>query len=879
MPPALAPILHLLWGVRLILLYALCCAALLGLMVSGRDWLEARPLPPLPPSPHATADPFPFLGIGVEPDAYPSPAAWAAALDQIQQAGFGWARLRVDWAAVQPSGPHDWAWASTDQALADLRRAGLVPVVTLDGSPAWARAPQDQANPLAPPQDFADFGRFVAAFAQRYRDQVDHYQIWDEPNVAPHWGANLIEPVAYAQLLAQSIPGLRRADPQAVVILAALAPTQDRGHTGVDEVHFLRRLLAAGADAHFDVVAIQPYGFASPPQDGRSRVEVLNFQRARFIRRVLVDAGRPEIPIWATSFGWNHQPNAIWRAVTPSRQQRYGQEAVALARGEWPWLQAMAWPTHRPNAPADHPRWGFVLADWSALAQAGALPSPPGGTGLAGVVGWGVVLLLAGWRLLVAARRLGLGQLGGWLARQPLPVYAAGWLLTGLVYFFATWPPLIGLCLVTGALLIYARPLSGPVLAAGLLPFYFQHKEIHLLVFTWTLPPAQAILLTTLPSVGRALVHARPWRGKGDGPGRWGRPFPRPIPLAHGLALGWLLLGGIGGLGAWHGAAYARGLWEITLAPLLLYGLICLWATSPVQARWVVGGLALGGAVAGIIGLLGWLQGAGTWVDGVRRLQGLTFSPNQTALYLLRTLFVIGGMAAWYGARRPIPAGMWGALGLTALLALALTGSRGALLLGLPAGLAWAGLMGRRSRPAGTVAGAVAVGMERWMLPGALALILLGTLGLMGLGMGERLLNSATLLSRLAVWQGSLELVAAHPLSGVGPGGFYWHYPAHIRALGMSEPNLLHPHNVWLEVMALSGVWGLLWLAGLGYWLIRRGGGWGAHPGVSRWQMGLVAGMVAGLAHGHVDAFLALPELAAWFWAAMALSLSGEARR
>ena len=39
------------------------------------------------------------------------------------------------------------------------------------------------------------------AFAARYGDQVRFYQIWDEPNVAPHWGNRLIEPVAYAQLL------------------------------------------------------------------------------------------------------------------------------------------------------------------------------------------------------------------------------------------------------------------------------------------------------------------------------------------------------------------------------------------------------------------------------------------------------------------------------------------------------------------------------------------------------------------------------------------------------------------------------------------------------------------------------------------------------
>jgi O-antigen ligase len=872
----------------LILLYGLFWVTLLGLLFSGRSWHESHPLPPLPP---AETDPFPFLGIQVEPDAYASATEWSEALDQIKQAGFGWVRLRVDWATVQPTGPQDWAWARTDQILADLAQAALIPVVTLDGSPAWARRPQDQANPLAPPQDFGDFGRFVAAFAQRYGDQVSHYQIWDEPNVAPHWGAQLIEPVAYAQLLAQSVPGLRQADPQAVVILAALAPTQDRGHTGVDEVHFLRRLLAAGAAAHFDVVAIQPYGFANPPQDERSRVEVLNFQRARLIRRVMVAAGKEETPIWATSFGWNHQPNGNWLAVSPARQQRYAQEAIALAQDEWPWLQAMAWATHRPAAPAHHPRWGFVLADWAVMSQAGA-----GGqvrvvgamAGLGWVTGWGLAWLLVVWRLLAAARNLGMGALVGWLADWPIPAYGAGWLLTGLLYFFATWPPLIGLCLLAAGLLIYARPLSAPILAAGLLPFHFQHKEIHLLLFTWTLPPSQAVLLAALPALGRSMGQGSAvsqgiglLRGvmggafSGKEPGRW------RLSLSHGLALGWLALGGIGAAGVWHWPGYARGLWEITLVPLLIYGMIRLWATSPYQARQVLWGLALGGAVAGAIGLLGWLQGAGTWVDEVRRLQGLTFSPNQTALYLLRTLFLLLGMAIWYGRARPTPAGIGRLERLTVpglivagglvAVSLGLTGSRGGLLLGLPGGMAWAGLIWWRHRPG---RGAIR-SQEGWMLPGTLALILLGVAGMVGLGMGERLMNSATLLSRLAIWQGSLELVRDHLLSGVGPGGFYWGYPAYIRALGLSEPNLLHPHNVWLEMGALGGLWGLFWLLGLGYWLIRSPNG-GEIPA---WRLGIIAGMVAGLAHGHVDAFLALPELAGWLWVVMALNLPEEVQR
>jgi hypothetical protein len=47
--------------------------------------------------------------------------------------------------------------------------------------------------------------------------------------------------------------------------------------------------------------------------------------------------------------------------------------------------------------------------------------------------------------------------------------------------------------------------------------------------------------------------------------------------------------------------------------------------------------------------------------------------------------------------------------------------------------------------------------------------------------------------------------------------------------------------------------------------------------GVLSWiQVGLVAGLIAALAHGQMDAFQALPPLAAWNWVALALLLALE---
>jgi O-antigen ligase len=156
---------------------------------------------------------------------------------------------------------------------------------------------------------------------------------------------------------------------------------------------------------------------------------------------------------------------------------------------------------------------------------------------------------------------------------------------------------------------------------------------------------------------------------------------------------------------------------------------------------------------------------------------------------------------------------------------------------------------------------------RRWLL---LFAAVVGLVALVvSLGWGERLANSETVLRRFAIWQGAFDLWRAHPLLGVGPGGFFWTYPAFMAPAAAVEPDLIHAHNLWLNLLTGWGVFGLLWLAGLLCWLY---GQWQATvSGGELWiQIGVLASMAAALAHAQVDAFLVLPELAAWNWIAFA---------
>lgn len=885
---------------RLALLYGILCGLLL---VGGLLLRSVQEEGLLPARPHKIAGTgLPFAGANVDPQAVSGPFGGRQRqeiLASLHSAGFGWVRLRIDWAALEPTlGTYNWTMA--DAWIGDTVRAGLVPLVVLDGSPSWARAEQDRTpvdNPLAPPADPHDMARFAAAFAARYADTVHYYQVWDEPNIAPHWGSRWIEPVAYAQLLKAVAPAIRAANPHAIIAAAALAPTADRGHTAIDEVYFLQRMVAAGAAGFFDAVAIEPFGFGYAPSTTRQALPVLGFQRAALIRRELVTMGLGNKPVWAVRFGWNRMPNNLWGTVTPETQADYAAGAMDLAWRQWPWLEALGWAVARPAAPGD-PRWGLALYEpdgapapvlealraWLATSPTdlrnAAQPAPPvslNATWFAGLL-LGCGLAVVAWRSMAAARIVPWTQwMGGW-RRLPWPAQAAGWIGLLLLYYFAVWPPLLGLCWLIWILLCFAQPRVGLATAAALLPFYFQHKDLYLVDTVIAVPPATAASACLLPAI---LLYGRRRRG-------W-------FTSVDAAALGLLVVSVPAAARVWQWEAYRQGMVDLVLVPLALWFAVRILDDKASERT--AGGLAYniaqalfaGGVLAAAWGLAAWLRGHGVDIDSMRRLVGPHFSPNHTALYLLRTFFLGAGLAAaWYadpaGATRKWEGGrgilLWAATALV-LLALVLTGSRGALLLGLPVGLLvliWTALRER----SGLLRRLAAHPVTRWLLAagllaGAAAILLLW----------ERLLNQQTLNLRIDLWEASLRLWRDHLLLGVGPGGFFWTYPAYLLPGASIEPNQLHPHNVWMEIATTWGLLGFAWL-GLLVWYaaayvtqyraaaVQRPYPVSPTPPVPvDWlSAGLAAALLAAFAHAQVDAFFLLPDLAAWNALALALLLS-----
>lgn len=323
------------------------------------------------------------------------------ALDLIAEGGFVWVRQSFPWARIEPE-PGVYDWAIWDRVVEEVAGRGLQVIAVLETTPSWAGTP--------PPA--GDFARFARAFASRYGDRINHYQVWHNPNLADGWGAEP-NPAAYARLLQEAAEAIRQADPDSRILLGSLAPTVEQGPENLSEVRFLEGLYSAGAAPYFDILSAQPYGFDAGPDDRQVAEDRLNFSRIVLIREVMVRHGDGGKAIWASHFGWNSLPvgwedvPSIWGSVDEATQAAHTVAAVERARREWPWMGAMCLAHFQPDpdvalpsgTPDARGHWGFaavapdgtprpVFRALAELAHAEPTNYPGAYTPLSGVAGW-----------------------------------------------------------------------------------------------------------------------------------------------------------------------------------------------------------------------------------------------------------------------------------------------------------------------------------------------------------------------------------------------------------------------------------------------------------------------------------------------------------
>lgn len=339
---------------------------LVGVMVvlaTGAQFLAPRtfPSPRLGP-PQTVTTRNPKIGVHLRLSGTSDEAALTEQLSQVREMGGLWVVDLFPWAYVQPRGPRSFDWRGADLMVAHARQQGIEVVARLDIVPEWAR-PDDATDRQIDRQHYADFARYAAAFAARYRDDVRYLVLWNEPNLNFEWGSRPPDPGAYAALLKVVVPAVKAANPQIQIAAGALSPGPSVPGIRMDDLQFLRGMLDAGAP--FDVLAVHAYG-GREPADAAPHPDRVNFRRIELYRDVLAEFGQ-RAPMIVTEGGWNDHPR--WSgAVTPAERLRWTVAAYEQSLAQDDLLAVCLWQFRAPITHGYQDNYSFVAADGTPKA-------------------------------------------------------------------------------------------------------------------------------------------------------------------------------------------------------------------------------------------------------------------------------------------------------------------------------------------------------------------------------------------------------------------------------------------------------------------------------------------------------------------------------
>jgi hypothetical protein len=309
--------------------------SLLALLLAASAALFLSLMPLRPVSTAARAHPGLKYGVAV---AGISP--WT--MDLAKQAGFSLVKVSVTWQQLQ-STPRRFEWKTTDQndldnILRAAQGADLRLVLRVDGGPPWMGGQPSTTGTDAVFKLYRELSAYAGPM-------VWAYEVLNEPNLPGDWGG-APDPVGYTRYLKAAYDGVKAGNPGALVLGGGLAPATGGNDGTMEDFDFLRAMYAAGAKGAMDALAVHNYGGPSEPERDPFDCNELCFRRAERYKALLEELGDPDLPIWATEFGWmidggRDLGGFNWMKVTPQQQADYLVRAFDYAQTHWDWMRGM----------------------------------------------------------------------------------------------------------------------------------------------------------------------------------------------------------------------------------------------------------------------------------------------------------------------------------------------------------------------------------------------------------------------------------------------------------------------------------------------------------------------------------------------------------
>ncbi len=334
-----------------------------SVLACPEDATPPTPTPSPTPGNHAPTASMTSPDYGAQAFLWWRPEIALRDLMLMQEAGFRWVRQSFAWETIEGAGKGQFDWGNADRVVQAVNDRGLNLLARLGMDPDldsfWAGHPPGNGD------DFADF---VFALASRYNCTpeavgcIQAYQVWNEPNLAREWGGNRPNPGEYVAFLGKAYQAIKRANPNAIVISAGMAPTGDDNAIAMPDDKFyeeMYRAMGGNSDGYFDMLGVHGAGFAAPPELDPAQAAAdpkyggyrfFAFRHVEDIRNIMVRNGDGDKRVVLLEFGWTSDPvnpSYKWHGADAGIDQfvqaDYLKRAYEYAEANWqPWIGLMS---------------------------------------------------------------------------------------------------------------------------------------------------------------------------------------------------------------------------------------------------------------------------------------------------------------------------------------------------------------------------------------------------------------------------------------------------------------------------------------------------------------------------------------------------------
>jgi len=210
-------------------------------------------------------------------------------LDQVKALGLKWVRRGCIWEGVEKEkGVYDFSSYEAFVKLCQERGLKIITPISFNNK-LYGHVKDEPARTA--------YAKYAAALASHFKGQGIHFEIWNEPNTKTFWGGHGKQgnseayAIEYTNLVKATIPAMRAADPDCVILAGSVSNMWTESYKWMDFC-FANGMLETG----FDIWSVHPYGLKSP----EDYIEAYAHMRGQMARA----GGKPDIRLMDSERGF-----------------------------------------------------------------------------------------------------------------------------------------------------------------------------------------------------------------------------------------------------------------------------------------------------------------------------------------------------------------------------------------------------------------------------------------------------------------------------------------------------------------------------------------------------------------------------------------------